>query len=365
MHPARSTSHHPIPTPFTAPHASPESPLSASLPPVPVEAQPLDTSCFDTSWERAWVSLANTLRERQSILQRSGIGETPTEDQVQKATAIAHTLNPLECRDRVVAFLDWQTDTLPEAPLPLLSERLSDKVLNESPSLSFIPEMASRIITSGFVDEVTARASIFDMQREIEGLDRILRCRPLRLLAITGVAYCAVHPLAAIGPGLATALALLEYGASSWERREYSTGYVQETFDTYLALSRGESPTIAEGIARHFNWAGNERYRADGYTVARTLRILNVPSSQVLEAYKTTVSVDFENQPLVNLLIESLERIGFSTSGCLAADYLDAKRNGGDLANALDALNSCYFLWGKRSARRSQHKMIELLTKGQ
>ncbi len=332
---------------------------------MPLDAQPLDTSCFDRPWENASVSLANTLKKRQRILEQHGIGAAPTEEEIQKATERAHKLNALECRQRIVDFLRWQTSTTPELSLHLVSKRLDDKVLNESPSLSIIHEVASRIITSGFVGEETATASLFDFQQEIEAHDRISQCRPLALLAVTGVAYCAIHPLAAIGPALATAFALQAHGAASWARREYSIGYLHETFDTYRALSRGESPTIAEGIAKHFNWDRNERYRADGYMVARTLRILDVPSSEIHKAYETTASVDLKNQPLINLLVKRLETINVTTSGCLAADYRDATTNGGDLAKVLDALNSCYFLWGKRSARLSQHRMIELLTKGE
>lgn len=363
MHSAPSPSSQATPSPFTASHASPESSLSGSLPPIPLESRPLDTSCFDTAWDVSKPPLSHTLSERRGILKEDGLGEAPTDIQVQKATAIAHRLNPLECRARIVELLRWQNSTTPEVPLHLLSQRIDGEVLNESRSLSFLPENASRIVSSGFVGEDMAKASLVDLQRDLVTSNPISRTSSVILLAVTGVAYCALHPLAAIGPAFATVLALQQYDAASWARREYSIGYLRETFDAYRALSRGESPTIAEGIAKHFKWERNERYRADGYMVARTLRILGVASAAIHEAYATTASVDFRDQPLVNLLLEKLETIGVSTSGCLAVDYLEAKGKGGDLAKVIDALNSCYFLWGKRSARLSQHKMIELLTK--
>jgi hypothetical protein len=120
---------------------------------VPLDAQPLDTSCFDRPWENASVSLANTLKKRQRILEQHGIGAAHTEEEIQKATERAHKLNPLDCRERIVDFLRWQTSTRPELPLHLVSKPLDDKVLNERPSLSIIHEVASRIITSGFVGE--------------------------------------------------------------------------------------------------------------------------------------------------------------------------------------------------------------------
>jgi hypothetical protein len=364
MHPARYTASQPTPTAFTTLQASPEPPLSASLPPVPVDAHPLDTSCFDAAWEVSLPPLSHTLSERRRILKEDGLAKAPTEAEVQKATSIAHTLDLLECRVRVVELLRWQATTMPEAPLHLLPQRLENRALSYSPPLSFIPELASRIVTSGFVGEDTARLCLLRLQHGLLARNPISQFLPLALLGATGVAYCTFHPVAAIGAALATTFALQAHGAATWARNEYSIGYLHETLDTHLALSRGENPTIAQGLAKHFNWERNERYRADGYMVARTLRILDVPSTAIHKAYATTASVDLKNQPLVNLLMNKLETINVTTSGCLAADYLEAKNNGGELANLLDALNSCYFLWGRRSARLSQHKMIELLTKG-
>jgi hypothetical protein len=95
--------------------------------------------------------------------------------------------------------------------------------------------------------------------------------------------------------------------------------------------------------------------------IARTLRILEVPSAVIHEAYATTASVEIQDQPLVNLLVEKLDTIHLKVSGCLAADYLESHKSGGELAETLDALNECYFAWGRRSGRIHQNKMIELL----
>ena len=303
------------------------------------------------------------MRERGDILGREATQIPPSNAEVEQALRIASHSNPLTCRERLLEFFRWQASTSPTAPLHLASRLLHDSALEETNALARIREIAESIVLSGFVREDVARECVFHAQKDLGGSNPISVAPCLLSAGLATVAYHTLHPLLTAGAIVVTGLKIRAYRDASWARHEYTTGYLQEIFDTHEALSRGEMPTIHGSIRKHFNWERNERFRADGYVVARTLRLLEVPSSEIHTAFATTASVELNNQPLVNLLIEKLNGIHIQMTGCLAADYLASHSKGGKLAQVLDALNECYFTWEKRTARLNQLKMIELLEK--
>jgi len=340
-----------------------EGPLHGSLPPVPAHVSQ-QSSCFDTAWELLEAGvLANTIRDRHTALKKKDEIPLPTPEDVASTNELIRNLHPLECRDSIIKFFRWQSTTTPEAPL-YYAERL---VHNRAPAnrtpLSILTEIAESIVASGFVTEKLTRETIHCMHDDIRNRNPISVTPSLLSMGLVAATASTVSPLAAAASGLAAGLFLRAYYRENWARQEYTAGYLQEIFDTHQALSRGETPTIKAALRSHFNWDKNERFRADGYMVARTLRILEVPSAVIHEAFAKTESVERPNQPLVHLLQEKLHEVKMNTSGCLAEDYLASEHSKSDLVLLLDSLNECYFAWGSRSGRRYQMKMIELLTR--
>lgn len=348
--------------PFPSPgHSAPHSQgLEGTLPPPPAEAL-VPSGCFENAWHLLSPPLANTIRERKNILKDELGGSSPTVAEIERAKARIQNLQPLRCRDRIVEFLRWQATSTPEAPLHLTSRIIDDRALEDDACLVRIPTIAESIVTSGCVKDDMAREILLHLHEDILANNPLSKGPSLLSMAFVAAAYHTMPPPIVVASMLASAFVIRSYKRATWARHEYTIGYLQEVFDTHTALSRGESPTIIRGLQTHYNWNRNERFRADGYMVARTLRLLEVPSAEIHTAYATTASVELENQPLVNLLVEKLDTIHLKVSDCLAADYLDSHRSGGELAKTLDVLNECYFAWGRHMGRLHQNKMIELL----
>ncbi len=353
----RDTPSFPSPGP-SSPHSHG---LEGTLPPLPVEA-PIPLSCFEKAWDLLhYPTLANTMLERQQIL-KNELGESAGMDRnIEEAKACIQNLEPLTCRERIFQFFRWQATATPEVPLHLASRIIDDRALENEAPLSRINAIAESLVTSGFVQEHMAREVLVHLHEDILAKNPLSKGPAMLSMALTAAAYTFLPPPVVFASILASAFFMRAYQRASWARHEYTIGYLQEVFDTHTALSRGESPTIIRGLQTHYNWDRNERFRADGYMIARTLRILEVPSAVIHTAYATTASVELQDQPLVNLLEEKLNSIHLKVSGCLAAEYVDSHKSGGELAKTLDALNECYFAWGKRSGRIYQNKMIELL----
>jgi hypothetical protein len=299
--------------------------------------------------------------ERQQIMRDELGGSAGMDRKIEEAKARIQNLEPLICRERIFQFVRWQATATPEVPLHLASRIIDDRALENDASLSRINAIAESLVTSGFVQDDMAREVLGHLHEDILAKNPLSKGPALLSMAFVAASYNAFPPPIVLASMLASAVLIRAYQSASWARHEYTMGYLQEVFDTHTALSRGESPTISRGLQTHYNWDRNERFRADGYMIARTLRILEVPSAVIHEAYATTASVEIQDQPLVNLLVEKLDTIHLKVSGCLAADYLESHKSGGELAETLDALNECYFAWARRSGRIHQNKMIELL----
>lgn len=341
-----------------APHSSS---LEGTLPPRPVEAL-VPPSCFETAWDLLnSPTLANQLLERQKIL-KDDLGESADiEELIQGAKAQIHSLEPLTCRDRLIQFFRWQASTTPEVPLHLATRIIDDRALENDNSISRISAIAENIVTCGFLPDDMVRDVLLHIHEDIQAKNPLSKLPALLSMACATAAFHTLPPPMVFASMLGSAFFIRAYQRASWARHEYTVGYLQEVFDTHTALSRGESPTIIRGLQTNYNWNRNERFRADGYIIARTLRVLDVPSAAIHEAYAATASVEIQDQPLVNLLVEKLDSIHLKVSDCLAAEYRDSHKNGGELAKTLDALNECYFAWGKRTGRVHQSKMMELL----
>jgi hypothetical protein len=299
--------------------------------------------------------------ERERILQQEAQEEPISPSQVEHARSLIVALHPLQCREVLYTFFKWQAAVTPDAPLHTTGSLLHDKNLEYRDSVSILSEVAESLTTTGFVSEKVAREAIYRLHDDIIARNPISKAPSLLSMGIAATAWIALPPIMVLCASVAAGIALRAYRIASWARREYTAGYLQEVFDTHKALSQGEIPTIVGALRTHFNWNQNERFRADGYIIARTLRLLEVSSTQIQDAYATTATVELHNQPLMKLLEERLKANQLSLSGCLAAEYLKSYKQEGPLAQTLDALNECYFTWGKRSAHLYQRKMIEVL----
>lgn len=337
--------------------------ISGTLPPLPI-TNGGRLSCFDDAWERLEsVTLSNMLSERHTILQQERNQESTFEARAERAKALISKAGPVQCREQLLEFFRWQLETTPEAPLHTVSQLLHDITLKDRNALSKISDMAESIATSGFVDDKVASDALSNLHRNIRAQSPLSIAPSLISVALATAACHTLHPLLAMGSMVAAGCVIQAYRRAAWARQEYTIGYLEEVFDTHQALSRGEVPTIMGSLRSNFNWDRNERFRADGYMIARTLRLLEVPSSEIREAYAAMASDELENQPLIHLLLKRLDGINMKVSESLAADYRASHEKAGDLARVLDALNACYFTWGKRTARLYQKKMLELLTK--
>lgn len=299
--------------------------------------------------------------ERQRILNDELGASAELDQKIKEAKARIQNLEPLECRDRINQFFRWQAATTPEVPLHLASRIIDDRALENDASLSRINTIAESLVTSGFVQDEMAREVLVHLHEDILAKNPLSKGPALLSVAFVAASYNSLPPPVVLASMLGSAFLIRAYQRASWARHEYTIGYLQELFDTHTALSRGESPTIMRGLQTHYNWNRDERFRADGYIIARTLRLLEVPSAAIHTAYATTASVELQDQPLINLLVEKLDSIHLKVSECLAAEYLDSHKSCGELAKTLDALNECYFAWGRRTGRLHQNKMIELL----
>lgn len=153
----------------------------------------------------------------------------------------------------------------------------------------------------------------------------------------------------------------LGYQRSTWARKEYNIGYLQETLDADRALSRGEIPPLRETLTSHYQWEKGDRFRADGYMIARTLRVLGVPSSDIHNAFAKTASVEIVNQPLITLLAQTLESKGYEIPDCLAEEYLEPHEPDARLAQLIDEEHHSYFVSGLKIRHLHQDKMMEIL----
>ena len=349
------------PSPSLGPSLPDSHALEGKLPPPPVE-EGQRLACFDNAWELLESpTFANTILDRHKILRAGLVPDPPKIGELEQATLLIEGLGPFRCRDRLSEFFRWQATATPEAPLHRTSRIIDDRALEEESSLSRIPSIAKSLVTSGFVDATMAGEALSYLHEDIITKNPISKGSSLLSIGLAGAAYHLLPLPLALASMVAAAFVVRSYRTASWARHEYTIGYLQEVFDTHQALSRGEAPTIIGALQTHYTWEGNERFRADGYMIARTLRLLEVPSASIHEAYATTASVELPNQPLTNLLMEKLKAVNLNVSGCLAAEYFESHKTGSSLAKVLDALNECYFIWGRRFGLLYQNKMIELL----
>lgn len=335
--------------------------MQGTLPPA-VAADKESLSCFDIAWDVVEFPLmANLLAERQAILKGERGLEALSKERINRATEAARSLPPIRGRELIHDFFKWQAKTTVAAPLHLSGRLLYDENPENVSSYRRIPLIAESIVTGGFLSDHLAQEVTYFMRQDLENRSPISRLPSIATFALAAGACCTLPTLVALGPVALAGLVSRDYMNVKWSRREYSIGYIREVFDTHQALSMGNTPTIRDGLQSHFTWNKGERFRADGYMIARTLRLLEVPSEQIHEAFAATASVELQNQPLINLLVENLAKFHLPVPACLAMDYLSARGNHGQLARVLDALQECFFTWGQRSKRLYQEKMIQLL----
>jgi hypothetical protein len=335
--------------------------MQGTLPPaVAADKEPL--SCFDIAWDVVeFPFMANVLAERQGILKEESGLETLSKERINRATEAAYSLPPIRGRELIHDFFKWQAKTTVAAPLHLSARLLYHENPENVSSYRRIPLIAESIVTGGFLSADLAQEVTCFMREDLENRSPISRLPSIATFALAAGACCTLPTMVALGPVALAGLVSRDYMNVRWSRREYSIGYIREVLDTHQALSMGNTPTIIDGLQSHFRWTKGERFRADGYMIARTLRLLEVPSDQIHEAFATTASVELQNQPLINLLVENLAKFHLPVPECLAMDYLSARRNHGQLARVLDALQECFFTWGKRSKHLYQEKMVQLL----
>ena len=335
--------------------------MQGTLPPA-VAAEKESLSCFDIAWDVVeFPFMANVLAERQAILKGERGLETLPKERIKQATEAAHSLPPSRGRELIHDFFKWQAKTTVAAPLHLSARLLYHENPENGSSYRRIPLIAESIVTGGFLSDHLAQEVTCFMREDLENRSPISSIPSIATFALAAGACCTLPTMVALGPVALAGLVSRNYMNVRWSRREYSIGYIREVLDTHQALSMGNTPTIIDGLQSHFRWNKGERFRADGYMIARTLRLLEVPSDQIHEAFATTASVELQNQPLINLLVENLAKFHLPMPACLAMDYLSARRNHGQLARVLDALQECFFTWGKRSKHLYQEKMVQLL----
>jgi hypothetical protein len=174
----------------------------------------------------------------------------------------------------------------------------------------------------------------------------------------------ALSPCLAAVTTLATGIVVTRNISAALARSEYNKGYIDEVIEAERALEQGEAPSLQESISQLLDPARSStaaNLRAEGFLIARTLRLLEVPSLVIHEAFVLNRATDIPNQALFTLLKAKLKEQNFNLRGSIVEAYEASRGDPEGLAGTLNALQRCYFSWGNALRPEFQAKIHDLI----
>ena len=95
--------------------------------------------------------------------------------------------------------------------------------------------------------------------------------------------------------------------------------------------------------------------------MARALRLMEVPSKIIHEAFTLNTATDMSNQHLLLTLKAKLKEQHLDFSGSMVDAYEASRGAPEGLAATLNALQKCHFSWGNTMRHELQGKMHDLV----
>lgn len=337
---------------------------SLILPPRPATPE-IGLACYDDAWNILPGSPLNAkIADRREALKHGAtpqpISDNALEQALDKTTHVSH----LSLREAVQAFFTWELRQHPSTPHLFARQLTSDDTLDQVNSLERIPLLAKHLIATGHLPQPLNQEAGEFMLLDLSKRSRI----PLgsRLLGGGAVAYAsmAISPYLAAATALATGVVFTSRLSAALTRRNYNLGYIADVIETEQALEQGATPTIDQSLAAILEShpsKGSTNPRAEGFLTARALRLLEVPSLVIHEAFAINTATAPSQQALFTLLKAKLKEQYIDLSGSIVEAYEASREQPEGLAATLNALQRCYFSWGNAIRPEFQRKIHELV----
>ena len=321
--------------------------------------------CHDEAWELLpWSELSTQLADRRQAI-RNGLTPSPVpREKIEYALDKADHISPLSLRESVQAFFTWDLHQHPTTPHLFPRKLTSDDTLCQVNSLERISHLAKHLLTTGHLPvQLNCEAAGF-MLLDLSRRSPISIASPLIGGSVTTLATLVHSPYLAAATAIATGIAVAKSLSASTTRNKYNLGYLTEVVDTERSLEKGEVPTIEESLKQLVciePSSETKHLRAEGFLMARALRLMEVPSKIIHEAFTLNTATDMSNQCLLLTLKAKLKEQHLDFSGSLVDDYEASRGTPEGLAATLSALQKCYFSWGNTMRHELQGKMHDLV----
>lgn len=188
-------------------------------------------------------------------------------------------------------------------------------------------------------------------------------------LAIAGglVATGVASPFAGISVCAILAAGLWFLNRQPNMHNEIAAGYLMENLDAFNAMFTGSVTDI--GYTIHSLFADPKSpenhgnlWRANGFVIARTLRVLGVSKEDIYEAVRDSITVEDPEDSLMQLLSSTLEGQSIKKPSSMLAPYVDGFAPGEDCTDIYEVLswmNYVHFSWAARETLEIRRDFAE------
>jgi hypothetical protein len=146
---------------------------------------------------------------------------------------------------------------------------------------------------------------------------------------------------------------------------EYAAGYVTETLDAFSRLQSGGLQSIKSTLDYYFNDpefpdAYQNGARADGFLIARTLRLLGHSNTEMLQAFQDPRTVNMPNNELVPTVSHALQEQELVLENPLVSAFMNSESPENEPVVALlETMNAAHFAWGARDKENLRLQLAE------